>query len=1700
MTFSRLPESLSEGSGLWVTIPVMVLRPPYTKVAISLPSLLRQTNAFSVKRRPGCEARLKRSRPKELFLEYNVTCHEKDSDPAGHDVQVQFNLEDVEKTQDAKRLDVRCSCSCVAPGTMIKMADGTEKPIEQIQVGDWVITHKGRARQVTAIMSRPARDGERAWETKAEGYRDPLILSDDHPLGVIRGHELCACGCGEPLSPMGYKNVTFRQRWARKFIKGHYRRGEDSPDVLSQGKFNWKVPFELVNRECLYFPKIAWTGTEAIDLNFASLTGYYLAEGHVPASIKKKGRWGNELTCEKSEIISYEGNDYRVRNVIFTLNQNERFTLAADIEFKAKEFCGSNVEIKTENHESGRDKWLTVTVKDKHLAAMLIRAVGRGSLKKKLSQWVLGWSPESMMALVSSYALGDGYLSDDSQSVFSVSRDLISQISMFLFSLGIWHGWTYHRKKGTKNTQFRLNWNYRDYPRLFEEMKSRMREEDKARASERLEKNECWGDCRDREWNGGFLHSLRSKHRVDAPAIFHDLTVDEDESFIANGCSLHNCPAFLYWGQQWNLHQRDALLGEPRPLLQAPTERLDLRANAVICKHCLAPDSMVLMADGTEKRIDEVQVGDWVITHKGRARQITAISKRPAKQGELAAKTYAKGCSEPLVTSKDHDFATVRGNEVCFCGCKGRLPYDYRGLKWDRKYLQGHGGKGHPPSKLSVSDIQEVLFSKDNQDVLAARFKVSQTTISRIRNRVERLDDPDVEDCSKGKLRWLDSTELSSREFLYFPKFEWQGMTPVDLGFASLLGYYLAEGSPIMARSGVKYQWRTKKASVCEIKGESFNVYGINFTLNQDEEHTLAADIVRKLRLLLGDNVDVSVTPQFFKKRKWLRVSVNHAGFAIDMMRLGGWGSKHKRLSPEAWSWNIDAIRELIASYALGDGHLDESGQQYVFSISRPLISQVSTILFSLGVWNGHLYQDWQGKKSVGKRKKNRYHQLYWNYRRYPQVLDKMRGRLRPHVLAMVDSAKDHTQGSDYWEDGFLRCVYGIEEVPAPSYFHDISVDEDESFIANRIVVHNCKTVFERILPAVQHNIVNIVREKEVEKNKERLEEQPPSPKEKKLQERQEEMRKRKEIEEIVKTKDEDEQKKMIDELLEEEEKKLKKPVEEPEAPEAPSPEPPLARPPRPAPAPAPPKQNVVQRDEPAATPPPPAPTPAAPEKPDLADLIRKEEKRLQKSKPRKLAPEETLKRKRTSLEASLLEKLTSDKLQRWDSKFSDKEAVKKLSSFDRTDSRSFLKSVEVLGQAFLNKTAEELYVVRRGDGVTLTDPATKDECVRWVYQHGAEAGVVGGNFLNLAIEEARPGESRWMPQFTEDDLKFMDQLKISAVMPLARPGQDIQVLQRSDTWLDLVKAKQQRERLASPEEAEQSLAKDILRQFPSHKVALGMLATMCEMNDRNWPDQDYLYTREGNEVGTEDFEIALDLSLHDLRYRPDNWAGTAKKLLTAALRRWTPNEMEREASLYEGYDGCQSDDSSPGFGYAKDFNWSQVDEFPVSRIEKGSGIRWKGEWKRYREEPYYKDMEKWWTKKPNEHVIIVRGNDGKYYIWDGYHRTAIAKSHGMKSVPAFVGTSKEGKTASSPVEKDAKGTPQEVADLMMYRSFGEDAKHKDYAIYSRHDGEISIMVRFRDGRVRDATCTMVGREGGTSSKTKEGFQGVWEFAQSWGD
>ncbi len=310
----------------------------------------------------------------------------------------------------------------------------------------------------------------------------------------------------------------------------------------------------------------------------------------------------------------------------------------------------------------------------------------------------------------------------------------------------------------------------------------------------------------------------------------------------------------------------------------------------------------------------------------------------------------------------------------------------------------------------------------------------------------------------------------------------------------------------------------------------------------------------------------------------------------------------------------------------------------------------------------------------------------------------------------------------------------------------------------NFVICKHCKAVFERILPAVQNNIQTIVRKREVELNKKRLEEAPKTEKEKKLQKRQEEMRKKKEIEKIVRVKDPEKQKRLIDELLSEEgepgEVSALPPLAAPPKPKAPAP------PAAPTPLPPAPKKKTVKRDEKATEPlaPKPAPTP---QQPSMDDLIRQEEVKLQRNKQREPRKQvwngkewvwltedaiEKLHRKRTSLEKDFLD-LTAANLN-WGDIAPPRKRFGPEKIWD--------------GEQWIVPTDDMKFVVEEGGsgGRILTDPMTYQGCSDWLAQH-PEAGIVNGNFLNRAIVKATPENSSWEPDLTYSDQELMKGMHI---------------------------------------------------------------------------------------------------------------------------------------------------------------------------------------------------------------------------------------------------------------------------------------------------------------------------------------------------
>lgn len=89
--------------------------------------------------------------------------------------------------------------------------------------------------------------------------------------------------------------------------------------------------------------------------------------------------------------------------------------------------------------------------------------------------------------------------------------------------------------------------------------------------------------CTKTDENGKLVSDPRG-HEVRVQFDISKIDIDSnfDNIDVKVSCG---CPAFLYWGAQWNAHQLDSLEGVPRPLLQAPTKQLDKRDSYFVCKH-----------------------------------------------------------------------------------------------------------------------------------------------------------------------------------------------------------------------------------------------------------------------------------------------------------------------------------------------------------------------------------------------------------------------------------------------------------------------------------------------------------------------------------------------------------------------------------------------------------------------------------------------------------------------------------------------------------------------------------------------------------------------------------------------------------------------------------------------------------------------------------------------------------------------------------------------------------------------------------------------------------------------------------------------------------------------------------------------------------------------------------------------------------
>ena len=342
---------------------------------------------------PGVEVRLAANHWK-LAVDVHNANH-----PNTEHALVDLHLED---PRNFPKTDVLwASPECFAAGTLVLTARGLV-PIEDVHVGDHVLTHLGRYREVTRVTAKTA-DTVRL---VGQGLTRGLEVTTEHPI-------LTTTGAGV-------------QEWRAV------------SDIALDGRTRWATP--TVYPEAVVPPIGGPRPIHVEDVRFAWLVGRWLGDGSLRVRDGKSSE--TFITCGKHEADDLERN--------LTWVHHACGTCPPELTWSCRELRTAYVYANSHSE----------------LARWLLQHFGRHSHGKTVPAWALGAPVEWRRSLLDGYLSADGHDNGRGWQAASVSKRLALGIRLLAESLGHRVGLTYsHRdtwriegRTGRARPQWSVQW------------------------------------------------------------------------------------------------------------------------------------------------------------------------------------------------------------------------------------------------------------------------------------------------------------------------------------------------------------------------------------------------------------------------------------------------------------------------------------------------------------------------------------------------------------------------------------------------------------------------------------------------------------------------------------------------------------------------------------------------------------------------------------------------------------------------------------------------------------------------------------------------------------------------------------------------------------------------------------------------------------------------------------------------------------------------------------------------------------------------------------------------------------------------------------------------------------------------------------------------------------------------------------------
>jgi len=926
--------------------------------------------------------------------------------------------------------------NCFIPGTLITMADGTVKAIEDICEGDEVLTHLGRPKRVTATMRRDVVEELR--EIKPLGTTERLYVTAEHPFYVFR--ENACVNCGSPARQHVSWNARCISHLIGKFYcssECYYAKRVPKRELLEEKRGEFVEAKDLTDRDFTASPVLRGAKDVGLTLGQARLIGLFLAEGYYEQDSR---------------------NDNERVGAIWAFHKDEAPTLARLVRDLMKREFGVECVIRPHKNDNG----IHVTTRThRDAAAFFTKWVrGSGSKTKTLHPDLLFASADIQMEIARGWLEGDGCFQDtrtekkpgDIRLTGDTSnRSLASQMQIILQRLGISSHLTRIESPGRKRLIVdgeikivndpekprNVSWALACGGAWVEDLvQDTVYEEPYLAAVE--ERGGLQAAPKLRFLNGYHLQIIENLDTIAYAGPVYNFDVEDDHSYVANGVAVHNCDAWarpvlmksyrtFIGAQNFCEHLQkeeeskgriiDAVARDIGPsvyidILLATDRRhtglvrdIESGKMSTLSMGCFLAGTQVSLQDGQRVAIEEVVPGDMVLTHKGRFREVLNTQIRTYR-GELR-RIKAVGVSSTIQATANHGFEILRAPKTCACGCGEPLGETSSiTRRTTRRFKRGHDKRIYNPN--NTYSLAE-----------ARRRKQQITDLKALRFEKVRAD------------------ELEVGDFLCFPKvlfhLQTKGWT---VGKARLAGYFLAEGSYL------------------KHKGEHVEV---QFNFSMEEKDTYVREVVE----LLKEEFPEANEP-------WVqdRPSRNTCVVHMTGRDAVAWFYKHcgeyshgKRVSFEAMHVPAELHRHLVGAWINGDGTLGKDNKTLSgTTTSYALACQLHLLLTRCGVFvrmecaqNGRAIElaeavgaGWMPDPETGKRPAitlavglSSAQQLrgYSDKVGRPSEAQQQLRVLDDHVVFPVNSVESG------WYEG---PVYNME------------VEEDHTYVVEGVAVHNC--------------------------------------------------------------------------------------------------------------------------------------------------------------------------------------------------------------------------------------------------------------------------------------------------------------------------------------------------------------------------------------------------------------------------------------------------------------------------------------------------------------------------------------------------------------------------------------------------------------------------------------------------------------------